>query len=89
MGNKKHTVQRLVLSKGAKRTKFHHIMVILQYLLGKKRLHGVETCIGMIQVYLVWSFNVSESQTLRYKVSLFEFPLLQLYRSVCGTKSFF
>ena len=26
-----HTVQRLVLSKGAKRTKFYHISVILQY----------------------------------------------------------
>ena len=42
----------------------------------------METCIGIIQVYSVWSLKVSASQTLWYKILLFEFPLLKLYRSV-------
>ena len=40
----------------------------------------------MIQVYSVWSLNVSTLQTLRYKISLFKFPLLKLYRSVFAEK---
>ena len=46
------------------------------------------TCKGMIQAYSFWSFNVSASQTFRYKILLFEFPLLKLYRSVCGNIKF-
>ena len=52
-------------------------------------MYGVETCIEMIQEYSAWSLNVSASQTLRYKISLFEFSLLKLYRSVCGNLKFF
>ena len=62
--------------------------VILQYC-WIKRLHRVETCIEMIQVYSVWSLNVSASQTLRYKISLFEFPLLKTRTEVIAeTKRF-
>ena len=70
-------LQGLKLSKGAKRTIFCNITVILRYC-GIKQLHGVDTCIGMIQVYQIWSLNYSALQTLRYKISLFEFPLLKL-----------
>ena len=45
--------------------------------------------IGMIEVNSVWYLNVSALQTLRYKISLFEFPLLKLYQSVCGNYKFF
>ena len=41
-----HTLQRLMLSKGAKRTKIYHIILICN-IVEIKRLHGVETCIGI------------------------------------------
>ena len=74
-----------MLSKGAKRTILNHITEILQFCFDI--LHGVETCIGMIWVYLLWSFNVSASQTLRYKISLFEFLCLNCTEVFADTKS--
>ena len=58
-------------------------------LLGIKRLHGVETCIGMLQVYSVWSLNVSASQTLQYKIPLFEFPVKTVPKCLGKLKVFF
>ena len=78
-----NTVQRLILSKGAKNQQYFTISQYFCNIVGIKPLHGVKTCIGMIQVYTVWSLNVSASQTLRHKFSLFEFPLLKLCLSVC------
>ena len=42
----------------------------------------------MVQVYKNLSLNVSASQTLWFKISLFEFPLLKLYRSICDNCKF-
>ena len=75
-----HTIQRLMLSKGAKRIIIDHITVIIQYYWDKTIAWSGD----MYKDDSVWSLNVSASQTLRYKISLFEFPLLKLYRSVCG-----
>ena len=66
-----------MLSKGAKWTIFYNNTVSLQFFFVIKRLHGVKTCIEMFQVYSVWSLNVLATQTLQYKISLFEFPLLR------------
>ena len=76
-----------MLSKGAKRTLFYHFTVILQYCWDKTIARSGD--MYMIQVYSVWSLNVSASQTLRYKISLFEFPLLILYQVFAETKRFF
>ena len=75
-----------MLSKGAKRTIIDHITVIMQYF-WEKRLHGVEICTIMHKDDS-GIFSVSASQTLRYKISLFECLLLKLYRSVCGNQKF-
>ena len=42
----------------------------------------------MLQVYSVWSLNVSATQTLQYKISLIEFPLLNCTEVFAETKSF-
>ena len=65
-------VQRLMLSNAAKRTILYHITEFLQYFLDK-------TIAGSGDMYrddfgiLTLVINVSASQTLRYKISLFEF----------------
>ena len=42
----------------------------------------------MIQVYLVWSLNVSALPILQYKISLFEFPLFSCTEVCAETKRF-
>ena len=64
------TVQRLMLSKGAKITIFYHITETLQYCLDKK----ISRSGDMLRDY-VGTLTVSASQTLRYKIAPFEFPL--------------
>ena len=55
-----HTVQGHMLSTNVKVQKEQNFTISQQScnIVEIKRLHGVETCIGMIQVYKVWSFNV-------------------------------
>ena len=71
-----------MLSKSTKRTVFYHITVILQYCWDKMITRSGDMYADD-SGFSAWSLNVSASQTLRYKISLFEFPLLKLYRSIC------
>ena len=80
-----HTVQRLILSKGAKRKIFYYVTVILQYCWDKTIARSGDMYRDDL-VILIWLFNVSVFQ---YKIALFEFPLLKLHRSVCGNLKFF
>ena len=52
-----HTVQRLMLSKGAKETKFYHITVILQYCWDKtiarsRNMYRDDSCILLISLFI-------------------------------------
>ena len=82
-----HTVQPLFLSEGAKRRQFYHITVILQYCLDKTIAQSGDIYkddSGTLNLVI----NISASQTLRCKISLFEFPLLKLHLSVWGILKF-
>ena len=82
-GQHSHTIQRLMLSKGAKRTVFYHITVILQYCWDKTIARSEDMYredLGILSM-VIKCFGITNTW---YKISLFEFPLLKLYRSVCG-----
>ena len=86
--NLPHTVQHLMSSKGANRTIFYHITVILQYYWDKTIARSWDMYRDDSGTFSK-SLNVSASQTLRYKIiSLLEFHLLKLCRSVCGNLVF-
>ena len=66
-----HTVQRLMLSKGAKRTKFYHISVILQYRWDKTIARSGDMYrddSGILSLVII-CLGITN-------ISLFEFPLL-------------
>ena len=75
-------------SKGAKRTIFNHITVILQYCWYKtiSRSGDMYRDDSGILSLVIKCFGIT---TLRYKISLLEFPLLKLHQRVCGNYNFF
>ena len=76
--SQKQTVQRLMLSKGAKRTIFYHITVILQYCLDKTIARSGDMYrdnLG-ISTLVIKCFGITITSVQNF--SLYEFPLLKL-----------
>ena len=63
-----HTVQRLMLSTGTKRTIFYHIAVILQYC-WEKRLHGMRDDFG-ISTLVIIRFGITNTLLQNFAIRI-------------------